>query len=114
MCITVPVMDAKWCALITTDVVFDGNERIIPLDIDNDGTPDYLNSDSIAGLAGDINGNGGLDISDWLLMQQAVAGQKTLNASQLQQADVYPPPGDGLINVSDLLVLKGLVLPPKD
>ncbi len=89
-----------------------GSDPLNPLDVDGDGTPDYVDADTIAGTAGDINGDGNVNLTDVLLVQRALTNQITLNASQIVQADVYPPIGDGVINVSDFLILVQLALTP--
>jgi hypothetical protein len=94
------------------DLVEIGADPNNPLDVDDDGTPDYMDADTIAGTAGDINGDGEVNVVDLLLLQQAVIGQITLNASQIRQADLYPPAGDGTTNISDLVLLEALVLAP--
>jgi hypothetical protein len=94
------------------DLVEIGADSNNPLDIDDDGTPDYTDADTIAGTVGDLNGDGEVNVVDLLLLQQAVIGQITLNASQIRQADLYPPAGDGTTNISDLVLLEALVLLP--
>jgi Dockerin type I domain len=63
---------------------------------------------SVIERSGDINGNGGLDVADLLLIQRHLSGQQSLDAGEMIRADVYPAAGtgDGNITVSDLLELQ--------
>ena len=58
-----------------------------------------------APIAGDINGDGSLSVSDLLMMQQAVVGERILESAEFYRADLSPVGGDGEITVADLLAL---------
>jgi hypothetical protein len=59
---------------------------------------------------GDLNGNGAPDAGDYLIAQQIVLGSVSPTAFHLAHADLYPAgTGDGIINVSDLILLLQLV-----
>lgn len=53
-------------------------------------------------VAGDINGDDVVNMSDALLLFAHVSGQKDLSESELENADVVE---DGVINVKDALKL---------
>jgi len=56
---------------------------------------------------GDINGDGKVDIADVELLQQHLIKTRTLTATEIARADIYPTwIGDGQLTVSDLLVLR--------
>jgi choice-of-anchor B domain-containing protein len=93
-----------------SDVVEIGGDANSPLDLDEDGSPDYLDTDIQAG--GDIDGDGLVNVHDLLLLQRALIGSVTLDATQIQHADIYPDGGDGALEISDLMRLQYLVLAP--
>ena len=90
------------------DVVELGGDINNPLDLDDDGIPDYLDADSRAG--GDINQDGLVNIADLLLLQRALIGLVTLDATQTLHADLYPDGGDGVLETGDLIGLQSLVI----
>lgn len=55
------------------------------------------------GIKGDVNGDGDIDVTDALWIQQYAVSSRTLNAAQLACADVN---GDGDIDVTDALWIK--------
>jgi len=63
-------------------------------------------------VPGDINDDGSVDVSDVLLIQQAINGRVTLDRQQTSRADVYPIGGNGDLEVSDLVTLQQIALTP--
>ena len=84
-----------------------GGDPANPLDLDNDGIPDHRDSDSLG--IGDVNTDGAVTISDLLALQQALIEQIELDPAQTRQADIHPPNGDDVIDVSDLLLLQKII-----
>jgi hypothetical protein len=81
-------------------------------DFDSDGISDldeYLIS--IAVPDGDINGNGAINAGDLILVTKHVLGNGNLSPLQVSRGDLYPPgQPDGVINLSDLILMQQLVL----
>ena len=65
-----------------------------------------------AGMPGDLNDDGMLDVGDLILMEQALTGAITLAPMIFDRADLHPGGGDGLLGPGDLLALQQLVLAP--
>lgn len=63
-------------------------------------------------VPGDINDDGSVDVSDVLLIQQAINGQVALDRQQMSRADVYPIGGNGDLEVSDLMTVQQIALTP--
>jgi len=88
-------------------------------DIDGDGytvaqgdTDDYDASVYPGSIVtdGDVNGSGGINAGDILLMQRHVLGIIVLDADSITRGDLYPAgSGDGMINIQDLILLQKLV-----
>jgi hypothetical protein len=57
---------------------------------------------------GDINGDGEVNLVDWLLLQQFLNDQVGFNAKEFLRADLYPVDGDGQLTLSDLLLFEEL------
>jgi len=57
--------------------------------------------------SGDVNGDGGLNVQDIILVVQHIIGNEDFTDAQLLAADVN---GDGVVNILDILVLINLVL----
>lgn len=83
-------------------------------DLDGDGVTnlqEYLDGTDPDGEACDTNGDAVLDIADILLVQRHIQQLETLNATAQQGCDLYPEGApDGMINVSDLLLLNRAVM----
>jgi len=60
--------------------------------------------------SGDVNGDGYLNVADYLLLQQHVLGIRTLTAEQQSRADIYLGNGDGEINIQDMILLSRKIL----
>jgi len=96
---------------------FGKKSNIIELNLDKSKcyiptNPDLINCrDSEANITV-INGDGKVDVSDLLLLQQTLVGQITLSPLQSVRADLHPAAGDGLIDLSDLLGLESILSPP--
>jgi hypothetical protein len=60
-------------------------------------------------VPGDVNYDGVVDIRDMLLMQRAILGLTSLDIDQISRGDLYPGSGDGLITISDMLMLQALI-----
>ncbi len=60
-------------------------------------------------LAGDINGDGRLDLQDLYLLERHVLGQIVLSPAELARGDLYPMGGDGQLQLSDWLALQQLL-----
>jgi len=54
---------------------------------------------------GDINADGQVNVVDMLLVQRHVLNLAILDAQQIERADLYPEGGDGVVNMSDLLLI---------
>lgn len=54
---------------------------------------------------GDVNADGSVNAADLLLVQRHVLSLITLDAQQIERADLYPAGGDGQITMSDSLLL---------
>lgn len=80
-----------------------GTDPANPRDFDNDGIPDFQDSNSIAI---DITDDGALTVTDLLWMQQHLSGTRSLSQQQIVLGDVHPISGDGEIGISDALVLQ--------
>jgi hypothetical protein len=65
---------------------------------------------TVSGLPGDLNDDGLVNITDLLLMQEALAGQRTLTQVQQLRADLQPVGGNGRVDTADLLVLQKLLM----
>jgi len=83
-------------------------------DFDNDGINDldeYLISVTVPD--GDVNNDGAINVADLLLAVQHVTNVSTLTALEVARGDLYPPgTPDGVINVSDYILIQQLVLGP--
>jgi len=88
--------------------------------LDRDGTGDF-DGDGISDLDeyliavavpdGDINGNGSINAGDLILVTRHVVGSASLTPVQSARADLYPPgQPDGVIDLSDLILMQQLVL----
>ena len=88
--------------------------------LDRDGTGDF-DGDGISDLDeyliavavpdGDINGNGSVNAGDLILVTRHVVGSASLTPVQSARADLYPPgQPDGVIDLSDLILMQQLVL----
>jgi len=81
-------------------------------DFDSDGISDldeYLIS--IAVPDGDVNANGAINAGDLILVTKHVLGNGNLSPLQVSRGDLYPPgQPDGVINLSDLILMQQLVL----
>jgi len=94
-----------------SDVVEIGGDPANPLDLDDDGIADYIDSDALG--IGDVNTDGSLTVADSLTLQRALTGRLVLNPTQALQADIYPAGGgDGILNISDLLLLQQILTLP--
>lgn len=63
-------------------------------------------------LPGDVDGDTRLTAADVLLARRHVMGQAILGSPQIARGDVYPvPAGDGLITLSDVLLIESWLLP---
>ena len=104
------------------EVAFDGNSAaytpgadLNPLSIDTDG--DGLNDDVdpaplTPSLAGDIVSDGVINAADYAVAMKIVLGEITPTAEQITNGDVYPDGApDGVINASDLVLIRAMVLP---
>lgn len=97
-----------------------GDLNATSTDTDGDGTPDNeeintgsnpLDQNSVPPTNGDINGDGQLNAGDLLLAFRHVLGLVALNTAQISRGDLYPAAtGDGLFNLSDLLLLQQQIL----
>ena len=97
-----------------------------PLAIDSDGDnwsdaaelargSDPLDAGSIPVIAGDINGDGSVDVVDILLGERILMGSYTVSPAELLRADVAPvvsgvPMADGQFNLGDLVVIQRIAL----
>ena len=83
-------------------------------DFDGDGITDideYLISVTVPD--GDINNDGIVNVADLLLAIQQINNASSLTALQVARGDVYPPGlPDGMVNVSDYILIQQLVLGP--
>jgi len=91
-----------------------GETDALNSDTDSDGVGDgqdqYPLDPLQSGLIGDISGDGGFNIQDLLLMQQALTGVVVLDLAETYRADLHPVGGDDVIDVPDWLALQKLVL----
>jgi len=92
-----------------------GTDRLNP-DSDGDGVTDgadqYPLDDTQSGIAGDIDGDGGLTIADLLLLERYLTDDYALDPAARYRADLHPAGGDDDVNVSDLLRLKQMLPNP--
>jgi len=83
-------------------------------DFDGDGITDideYLISVTVPD--GDINNDGIVNAGDLLLAMQQINNVNSLTALQVARGDLYPPGSpDGVLNVSDYILIQQLVLGP--
>lgn len=56
---------------------------------------------------GDVNGDGRINVADYMLVKRSVLRTYTLNEEQKSSADVN---GDGRINIADYTLLKRFVM----
>jgi len=107
------------CALISNldqvDTDGDALGNACDDDDDNDGVPDSQDQFPLdpgqSGIIGDIDGDGIIGLTDLLLLQKALSDRQALDSQQQYRADVFPVgTGDGVVNVSDLVELKGTLL----
>ncbi|TDJ48034.1 MAG: hypothetical protein E2O52_01815, partial [Gammaproteobacteria bacterium] len=96
--------------LSDADELLAGTDRLLTdtdMDTVNDGDDQYPLDQNQSGILGDVNGDSVIDISDLLLLQQALTGQISLGQSQQHRADIYPLFfGDDLVDLRDLLFLQ--------
>lgn len=81
-----------------------GNDR--NSDWQLDGTAGQVKI-SLVSLLGDVNGDGSINVTDYVMAKRAVLGTYTLSEEQKARADVN---GDGSINTTDYLMIKRHVL----
>jgi hypothetical protein len=69
------------------------------------------------GGAGDVNGDGCVDILDLIMVVDHIVGRDSLTGGEFDRADVAPwvtgdplPTGDNLVNVQDLSVIQNIIL----
>lgn len=74
-------------------------------------TQTYALNIALAGMPGDVNLDGTLTMADNLLAQRHFLNETVLTTQQLAQGDLYPVGApDGVITISDILLLQQLVL----
>jgi hypothetical protein len=82
-----------------------------PYDLNSNGVADYLDAGST--IISDMNSDGRFDVIDVLLIGRFLAGLTALDPNQQYLADVYPVNGgDGVVNISDWLLLQQMLLTP--
>ncbi|HEB28029.1 MAG TPA: hypothetical protein ENI05_09675 [Porticoccus sp.] len=69
-----------------------------------------INLSITEGIAGDITGNGVVDIADLLLLQRHLTGSVSLDASAIARGDLFPAVADGELTISDLLLLQQILV----
>lgn len=74
-----------------------------------DGEDQYPLDNTQAGIAGDVDGNTLIDVSDLLLLQRYLIAETGLSSQQLYRADIHPAGGNDAVNIADLLRLEQLV-----
>ena len=81
-------------------------------DFDNDGILDLQEyQNSLVTHNGDVNGDGQVNVGDLLLAHRHVLGISPLSQPQIDRGDLYPPDAaDGVLNMSDLILLQKMVL----
>ena len=62
--------------------------------------------------AGDVNGDGVLNLADLVLLERHITGLAPLTGAEFSRADVYPNGGDGQLTISDLLVIRQNIISP--
>jgi hypothetical protein len=106
-------LDDDGDGLSDADEILAFTGRLNP-DSDFDGVVDGDDSEPtnplVTGIIGDINDDDVIDVSDLLLLQQAVVGQISLSSQERYRADTYPVDGDDILNLPDLLSLQMLLL----
>jgi len=68
-----------------------------------------LDPASVPAITGDINGDGITDIADALLALRHILGLAPLTPEQIARGDLYPDGGDGLLTLSDALLIQRTV-----
>ena len=91
-----------------SDLAEIGGDPLAPLDLNGNGVDDYLEAGFLSG--GDVDQNGSVDVADRLLLQRALTGHATLDATQVLHADQYPVGGDELLTIGDLSRLESLLI----
>ncbi len=92
-------------------VLSDGTHTVTAAATDSQGAQSTSSIGiTVSGVPGDLNGDAVLDVSDVLLMQQAITGIVTLTPTQFVRADLHPAGGDGALGPGDLLALQQLAL----
>jgi hypothetical protein len=64
---------------------------------------------TVAGIYGDIDADGNVDIADLVLLERALANLGVLTPTERQRADLYPAGGDDSLDVRDLLLMRQLL-----
>ena len=72
--------------------------------------PATVSVDVVDGIAGDVNGDGLVDVADLILLQLHINGTLSLDAAALLRSDLHTSAGDGSIDLADMLFLQQLLL----
>jgi len=75
--------------------------------LDKGGEVSSAPASNIAANSGDVNGNGGLDASDYVLVKNHIMGKTTLSAEQIRIGDMN---GNGDLDASDYVLIKKKIM----
>ncbi|MBR2704598.1 MAG: SH3 domain-containing protein [Clostridia bacterium] len=75
--------------------------------LDKGTTSNTSTGSTTAAGSGDVNGNGGLDASDYVLVKNHIMGKTTLSASQVKVGDMN---GNGGLDASDYVLIKKKIM----
>jgi subtilisin family serine protease len=62
------------------------------------------------GAAGDISGDGIVNLTDLLLLQRYLTNNINLDTNAISRGDLYPQPSDGVLTISDALQLQKMLM----